>query len=49
MLKGLSNFQIDNTIKKIDDEDLYNNFVGSISSRQNEKIYRLQTNNTQNN
>ena len=49
MLKGISNFQIDNTIKKIDDEDLHNNFVGSISSRQNEKIYRLQTNNTQNN
>ena len=49
MLKGISNFQIDNTINKIDDEDLNNNFVGSISSRQNEEIYRLQTNNTQNN
>ena len=49
MLKGISNFQIENTAKKIDDEDLNNNIVGNISSRQNEQIYRLQTSNTQNN
>ena len=49
MLKGISNFQIENTTKKIDDEDLNNNIVGNISSRQNEQIYRLQTSNTQNN
>ena len=28
MLKGISNFQIEETIKQIDDEDLGNNFVG---------------------
>ena len=28
MLKGISNFQIAETIKQIDDEDLTNNFVG---------------------
>ena len=49
MLKGISNFQIENTTKKIDDEDLNNNIVGNISSRQNEQIYRLHTSNTQNN
>ena len=49
MLKGISNFQIENTTKKIDDEDLNNNIVGNISRRQNEQIYRLQTSNTQNN
>ena len=49
MLKGISNFQIENTTKKIDDEDLNNNIVGNISSRQNEQIYRLQTSNAQNN
>ena len=28
MLKGISNFQIEQAIKEIDDEDLNNNFVG---------------------
>ena len=28
MHKGISNFQIEETIKQIDDEDLTNNFVG---------------------
>ena len=28
MLKGISNFPIEQAIKKIDDEDLNNNFVG---------------------
>ena len=28
MLKGISNFQIEDSIKEIDDEDLNNSFVG---------------------
>ena len=32
MLKGISNFQIENTIKTIDDKDLSNNFVGAFPS-----------------
>ena len=43
MLKGISNFQTKNTIKKFDDERLNNKFVGVFPA---DKIYQLQTKDT---
>ena len=32
ILKGISNFQIEETIKQINDDDISNNFVGNFPS-----------------
>ena len=36
--QGISNFQIENAIKRIDDEDFNNNFVGVFSADKTNKF-----------
>ena len=38
MAKGISNFQIENALKNIDDEDIHDNFVGVFPSNHMKKI-----------
>ena len=38
MAKGISNFQTENAFKKIDDEDINDNFVGVFSSNDMNKL-----------
>ena len=38
MAKGISNFQIENALKNIDDEDIHNNFVGVFPSNHMKRI-----------